>query len=90
MHGQNHFKFTCLDIYSTCSTEQKITQSSFLKKYGKHNNAKKFVSSMYTQHTGSRWYTPDIHVDTTDIYAYAPPVHQGLYPSVKQISVQYL
>jgi len=63
-----------------------------VKKNGnEHNDDKKFiVSSMYTQHTGSRWYTPGIHVDTTGIYASAPPLHQGLYPSVKQISAQYL
>ena len=65
----------------------KILYKAVLKKYGnEHNDDKNFsVSSMYTQHTGSRWYTPDIHIDTTNIYASAPTLHQGLYISAKSV-----
>jgi len=31
----------------------------------------------------SRWYTPNLHVVTTDIYTFDPPWHQGLYAGVK-------
>ena len=37
------------------------------QKYDKHSDAeKRNLSPMYTQHMGSRWYTPDLQVVTTD------------------------
>lgn len=39
----------------------------------------------------SRWYTPELHVVTIGIYAYASssPWYHGLYPGVKVLGVKY-
>ena len=50
------------------------------------------LASVCVWHVCSRWYTPELHVVTIGIYAYAssPPWYHGLYPAVKVFGVKYL
>ena len=43
------------------------------------------LSSLYTWHICSRWYTSDLHVVTTDIYTLFPSWKQGLYPGIEKM-----
>jgi hypothetical protein len=38
-----------------------------------------------TRHMGSRWYTSDLHMITSDIETFVARWHQGLFPEVKEI-----
>jgi hypothetical protein len=55
------------------------------KKYRiKISDAESFIlTHEYLWHRGSRCYTLDIHVVTTDTAAFALPLHQSLYSSVE-------
>jgi hypothetical protein len=56
-----------------------------------HSDTDKFIPiPMYTWHTGSRWYTADLHVVTTDIHAFFTLWHQSLYPDIEEIGVKCL
>jgi hypothetical protein len=51
---------------------------------GKRSVAKNFIPSfMCIWLIGSRWYTSEHNVVTTDMQAFAPPWHQGLYPGIR-------
>ena len=71
--GKSNQQRHALIFTAYVARNKKLHKAVFKKKYGNEHNDKKFiVSSMYTQHRGSRWYTPDIHVGTIDIYVSAP------------------
>jgi len=44
-----------------------------------------FLTPEYLWHTGSRYYTSDLHVVTTDSVAFVPLWHKGLYSSVENL-----
>ena len=41
-------------------------------------------------HMSSRWYTPDFHIVSMDIYMLVRPYHQGLYPAIEETVVKSL
>jgi len=45
---------------------------------------------MYMWHTGSRWYTSDLHIVVIYIYAFIPLWYQGIYPDLEEICVKCL
>ena len=44
----------------------------------------------YTWHTGSRWYTPELCILSTDIKAFVLPWDGGMYDSGDKINVKCL
>lgn len=63
------FKILHLPAANSCKTTLKK------KKGHKHTDADNFtLTYMHTKHMGSRWYTADLHVVTTNIYASVPTV----------------
>jgi len=48
------------------------------------------LTLMYTEHSNSRWCTPDFHSASTTISAFVPPWHQDLWPRVQVIHVNCL
>jgi len=47
-----------------------------------------FLTSMYALHIGSRWYTSDLHIATSDVSAFVPPQQKGFCPSIEEMGIQ--
>jgi len=71
-----------------CTVGYWILQGSLQEYSNKHSAAEKFVlTSLYWMNMCSRWYTPDLHVVTTDICTKAPRLVSQCSRNQCQVSV---